>query len=133
VQFAGFSRLQINHGRAGSTAQQIRHGRDFAAGQGMRAVLQCQGAFPQDAGVDWLFDVSFGTGAAPRDWPPLSSSQPFCGFSGGLGPDNVRARLAYAPVAPGVAYWIDMESGVRTDGRFDTAKCAAVCAAVFDT
>jgi hypothetical protein len=131
VQFAGFSRLQINHGRAGSTAQQIRHSRDFAAGQGMRAVLQCQGTFPQDAGVDWLFDVSFGTGAAAREWPPLSSSQPFCGFSGGLGPDNVQARLASAPVAPGVRYWIDMESGVRTEGRFDPAKCAAVCEAVY--
>jgi hypothetical protein len=133
VQFAGFSRLQINHGRAGSTAEQIRHSRDFAAGQGLRAVLQCQGAFPQDAGVDWLFDVSFGTGAVAREWPPLSCSGPFCGYSGGLGPDNVRARLASAPVAPGVPYWIDMESGVRTDGRFDTAKCAAVCEAVFGT
>jgi hypothetical protein len=132
VQFAGFSRLQINHGRAGSTAQQIRNSRDFAAGHGMRAVLQCQGSFPQDAGVDWLFDVSFGTGAAAPEWPPLSASQPFCGYSGGLGPQNVQARLARAPVAPGVPYWIDMESGVRTDGRFDTAKCAAVCEAVFD-
>jgi hypothetical protein len=131
VQFAGFSRLQINHGRAGSTAEQIRNGRDFAARQGMRAVLQCQGAFPQEEGVDWLFDVSFGTGAAPREWPPLSASQPFCGYSGGLGPNNVRGRLASAPVAAGVSYWIDMESGVRTEGRFDTAKCAAVCEAVF--
>jgi phosphoribosylanthranilate isomerase len=99
----------------------------------MRAVLQCQGAFPPDAGVDWLFDVSFGTGAAAREWPPLADSQPFCGYAGGLGPDNVHARLARAPVAPGVRYWIDMESGVRTEGQFDTAKCAAVCEAVFGT
>jgi hypothetical protein len=28
-------------------------------------------------------------------------------------------------------YWIDMESGVRTDDRFDIEKCRAVCEAVF--
>jgi hypothetical protein len=30
-----------------------------------------------------------------------------------------------------VAYWIDMESGVRTGGWLDVAKCEAVCRAVY--
>lgn len=39
--------------------------------------------------------------------------------------------LAKLDIAPGAAYWIDMESGVRTQGRFDLAKCEAVCRAVY--
>jgi hypothetical protein len=131
IDLAGFSRLQINHGRAGSNVQEILNSIDFAAAAGVRAALQCQGAFPSIIGVDWLYDVSFGTGAQAGNWPALSSAQPFCGYSGGLGPDNVRSRLEDVPVAPGVPFWIDMESGVRTQGRFDVEKCRTVCEAVF--
>jgi hypothetical protein len=41
---------------------------------------------------------------------------------------DILARIA-AP--DGALYWIDMESGVRTDGVFDLAKCEAVCRAVY--
>jgi hypothetical protein len=36
-----------------------------------------------------------------------------------------------AAVASTGPYWIDMESGVRTDDRFDLGKCRAVCDAVY--
>ena len=29
-------------------------------------------------------------------------------------------------------YWIDMESGVRTDGLFDLEKCERVCRLVYN-
>jgi hypothetical protein len=32
----------------------------------------------------------------------------------------------------GQPYWIDMESGVRTDDRFDLDKCELVLMQVFD-
>jgi hypothetical protein len=131
LHLAGFSRLQINHGRTGSNVQEILNSIDYAATAGVRPALQCQGAFPSIVGIDWLYDVSFGTGAQAGDWPALSTAQPFCGYSGGLGPDNVRNRLARVPVASGVPFWIDMESGVRTQGRLDIEKCRAVCEAVF--
>jgi hypothetical protein len=131
LNLAGFARLQINHGRAGSNVQEILNSIDYAAAAGVRPALQCQGAFPSIVGVDWLYDVSFGTGAQAGTWPALSTAQPFCGYSGGLGPDNVQSRLALAPVAQDIPFWIDMESGVRTHGRLDVDKCAAVCEAVF--
>lgn len=132
LDLAGFSRVQINHARAGSNDDEIRNSARYAARQGARAALQCQGDFPDDLRVDWLYDVSFGTGVRPSTWPAAHARLPFCGYSGGLGPDTVRATLSRLPIAAGASYWIDMESGVRTDGRFDLAKCEAVCRIVFD-
>jgi hypothetical protein len=131
LSLAGFQRLQVNHGFAGSTPAQVARCTAFGRAHGVRAVLQCQAAFPPDDGVDWLYDTSFGRGARPTDWPPLAPGGPFCGFSGGIGPDNVRDVLARIDAPAGVPFWIDMESGVRTDGAFDLAKCEAVCRAVY--
>lgn len=132
LDLAGFSRIQVNHGRDGSGESAIRHCATFAARHGVRAALQCQDAFPADERVDWLYDVSFGTGVRPARWPAVRGALPFCGYSGGLGPATVGDALRSFPVSPGAAYWIDMESGVRTDGRFDLARCAEVCRIVFD-
>jgi hypothetical protein len=132
LDLQGFSRAQINHTRSGSSDGEILHSALFGARHGLRVALQCQGEFPADGRVDWLYDVSFGTGVRPTSWPAAHARLPFCGYSGGLGPDNVGATLAQLPIAPGAGYWIDMESGVRTANRFDLEKCAAVCAAVFD-
>lgn len=130
LDLSGFARLQINHGRAGSTPEEVGHCAAFGARHGVRAALQCQGPFPALQGVDWLFDASFGTGKRAERWPSLISAIPFCGYSGGLGPDNVHEELAKIGVS-GLAYWIDMESGIRTAGRFDLDKCLAVCEAVY--
>jgi hypothetical protein len=131
LNLGGFSRVQINHGRTGSSMQEILNSIEYGARAGVRPALQCQGPFPSIMGVDWLYDTSFGTGAQTDAWPELPAGQPFCGYAGGLAPDNVQQNLLRMPVATGIPFWIDMESGVRTDGRFDIAKCAAVCEAVF--
>ena len=127
-----FTRLQINHGFHGSSVEQVRQCSNYAGRIGARAVLQCQGDFPEDPRVDWLYDVSFGRGSRPTTWPVLPRGAAFCGFSGGINADNVREILALIAAAPGSTYWIDMESGVRTDGLLDLGKCEAVCRAVFD-
>ncbi len=129
----GVQRVQVNHGFEGSTPAQAAAARDYGRRFGVRAVLQCSGAFPlAQTGVDWLYDVSFGTGAHPDRWPaPPPADGPFCGYSGGIGPDTVADVLARIAAPQGAVYWIDMESGVRTDGAFDLAKCEAVCRAVY--
>jgi hypothetical protein len=131
VAVTGVQRIQVNHSFQGSTADQIAAARDYGRRMGVRAVLQCAGAFPDEAGADWLYDVSFGTGVKPEDWPALTASGPFCGYSGGIGPATVTDILARIAAPAGALYWIDMESGVRTDGAFDLAKCEAVCRAVY--
>lgn len=132
MNLAGIQRAQINHSFSGSDARQTINAVLFARRHGVRAVLQCSQEFPDDSRVDWLFDTSFGTGAAPTHWPQLPQGSAFCGLSGGLNHINVRQRLESVAPPAGAVYWIDMESGVRTDGWFDLAKCEAVCRAVFD-
>ena len=132
ISLAGFQRVQVNHSFSGSNESHIANSSLFGRRHGVRSVLQCLGAFPMDLRVDWLFDTSFGKGAAPSAWPSLPSRGPFCGFSGGLNPNTVRPVLERIAAPQGALYWIDMESGVRTNGRLDIEKCEAVCRAVYD-
>jgi len=132
VAVAGVQRVQVNHSFQGSAPGQVAAARDYGRRLGVRTVLQCADAFPAETGVDWLYDVSFGTGVKPDRWPvPPVADGPFCGYSGGIGPDTVGEILARIAAPGGAVYWIDMESGVRTDGAFDLAKCEAVCRAVY--
>jgi len=73
-----------------------------------------------------LFDGSAGRGVSPQQWPaPLAGH--FCGYAGGLRPENVLENIEkIAQVAGDYETWIDMESGVRTDDRFDLAKVRQV-------
>ncbi len=129
VDLRGFARLQLNHSRQGSSEAAIANAYSYCLGQGLRLALQCQGEFPADTRADWLFDVSFGAGARVTAWPVVHRSHPFCGFSGGLSPTTIGEALSKFRAA--VDYWIDMESGVRTDGLLDLGKCAQVCKLIY--
>ena len=73
-----------------------------------------------------LMDSSRGTGVVPTSWDaPALFAQTLCGFAGGLGPDNVAAVAAQLN-ARALPYWLDMESGIRTDNQFDLAKARAI-------
>lgn len=73
-----------------------------------------------------LFDASAGKGISPDKWDaPLEGH--FCGYAGGMNPDNVASNIdMISRVAGGKETWIDMETGVRTDDRFDLAKVRRV-------
>ena len=70
----------------------------------------------------WMFDVSGGRGVLPEEWiKPKNGS--YAGFAGGLNPDNVCDQLKKINKINGKnPYWIDVESGVRTDDKFDLGK-----------
>lgn len=68
-----------------------------------------------------LFDPSGGRGLEAPAWPrPPAGAENRVGYAGGINPSNVERVLTRLNERPG-AYWIDMESGVRTDDRFDLA------------
>jgi len=122
-----FQRCQINTADPMLKPSNIGN---WAAIRNLRAILQCRADFPKVSSVDVLFDASGGRGIFPGDWPKAVNTT-FCGFAGGLRPDNVAAAVAMMS-ARATRYWIDMESGVRDDqDRFDLAKCRAVCEAVY--
>jgi hypothetical protein len=73
-----------------------------------------------------LYDPSGGRGAVQDagSWPE-SFLGVYMGFAGGIGPDNVGDVLDDIGDRP-EPFWIDMESALRTDDRFDIDKCRKV-------
>ncbi len=123
-----FARVQINTADPAVKPSWVG---DWAAKRNVRAILQCRGAFPRVASVDVLFDASGGRGIVPNEWPDAVKTT-FCGFAGGLRPDNVKAAIESIQHRVSAPYWIDMESGVRDENDlFSVAKCRAVCEAVY--
>lgn len=75
-----------------------------------------------------LFDTSGGGGLSPQEWP-AAWPDVYCGYAGGLGPDNLERELERIAVAAGDAtVWIDMERKVRSvnDRQFDLDKVADI-------
>jgi len=71
-----------------------------------------------------LFDLSGGNGVVPDEWP-AGFHGVFCGYAGGLGPDNLKEQLERIESAVGPDdIWIDMETKVRSDEdkQFDLKK-----------
>ena len=80
--------------------------------------------------VQILYDTSGGHGVSPKSWPePIKGLA--VGYAGGLRLENLEDQLhKIEEVAKDRSVWIDMESGVRTDNRFDLDKvkqCLEIC------
>jgi hypothetical protein len=134
-----YQRIQVNGWRP--SGQEFR---SVVTGESREFILQARceedlqraaieiSAIKDEALEEWtgsvsvLYDVSGGQGIAPMSWPlPIPRVGTYLGYAGGIGPDNVVAvLLAIGPLAHD--FWIDMESGVRTDDRFDLAKVRRV-------
>lgn len=73
-----------------------------------------------------LLDESKGKGVYPDSWDiPSTLINSYCGFAGGINPDNVSNAVATMSTFD-VPYWIDMESGIRSYNNFDMKKARAV-------
>lgn len=83
-----------------------------------------------DSRVSVLLDASGGQGIdTPIKVLPNTEKQFKVGYAGGINPSNVTDKLAYLLQNDQVGdFWIDMESGVRTNDWFDTNKVRMVLA-----
>lgn len=76
-----------------------------------------------DAGINAapLFDRSGGAGVLPIEWrQPIL---PMCGYAGGLSPENLQEQLQLIDkVAGDVPIWVDAETGIRSQEKFDLKK-----------
>lgn len=77
-----------------------------------------------------LFDTSGGLGIRADKWPkPLKGK--ICGYAGGIGPATAAQDVETAfECTDGAPCWIDMESLVRSDDKFDASLARSVLAAV---
>lgn len=74
-----------------------------------------------------MFDTSGGRGILTKEWPEHPGI--FCGYSGGLGPDNIADELKRIEQVVGdKTIWIDMETKLRNKSdKFDLDLCKRVC------
>ena len=83
-----------------------------------------QEALKQKTNFGVLFDQSGGIGKSPETWPePILNV--FCGYAGGLGPDNLKEELdKISQVSGNKEIWIDAETKIRSDDNnlFDLNK-----------
>ena len=116
-----FSRIQVNGDwinllpRSGGTIYQSRD----------------ETGWPEYDAVDYLFDQSGGRGQVSEVFPPCPLGK-YVGYSGGITPENVTDILFKIGADKGCKYWIDIETGVRTNGWFDLNKCRRILKAVYD-
>ena len=73
-----------------------------------------------------LFDKSGGHGDLAIIWPIANDSRVNrSGYAGGLTPDNLAEQIPLIRISACGAAWIDAETGLRTDDRFDMRKAWA--------
>lgn len=133
-----FNRVQLNfHGQFHKGHPSLGSVLDFY--KEYQFILQCDGV--NDSAVEKLcaeqtraracsplFDTSGGAGRLPDSWPRAWEDS-YCGYAGGLGPDNVLEQLDRIYVASmELPFWIDMERRVRSedDWQFDLQKVGRV-------
>ena len=82
--------------------------------------MACQRTFLDN--VSKLYDGSRGTGVEPSEWPQTDFPG-YVGFAGGLDPDNIKRTLdVLCSRDDDRHFWLDLETGARTDDKFDTKK-----------
>lgn len=125
-----YDRVQLNGFYA------TREVETFVGSMGVEWILQCKSereafdaaalanALPGNR-ISALWDCSGGRGVRPPHWlvaPPGLR----LGYAGGITPENVVDTVSKISLLSDQDFWIDIESGVRTDDRFDLEKVRAV-------
>jgi hypothetical protein len=85
-----------------------------------KTLVRCQHTFLNN--VVFLHDASRGRGKVTTDWPE-PGVEGYIGYAGGINPENIRAVLDNLCERDDPRhFWLDLESGARTDDRLDYRK-----------
>ena len=71
--------------------------------------------------VAGFFDTSRGKGKLPASWPKALEDV-YCGYAGGLNPDNLEENLEKISQVANVPAWIDVQTGVAIEGKINFEK-----------
>ena len=122
-----FDRIQVNRATGCYNLDALAA---FAATIATEVIVQHRSStFPEPiSGLAFLQDQSGGRGQLPSYWAQPAHPEQMLGYAGGLSPDTVEDAVRHMPAKH---FWIDMETGIRTDDWLDLDKCEAVCRAIF--
>lgn len=70
-------------------------------------------------------DNSGGTGKTENTW--FENEDLMFGYAGGLSEENVISAIENINKVYNGTYWIDMETKIRTNDKFDIKKCENIC------
>lgn len=132
IDFNKVGRVQVNSSERDEKAM-ITLAR-FSMYIGKPVIMQWGGDnFPYVPGVDLLFDRSGGRGIAPGQWPSpedinlVAGRSSRIGYAGGLSPTTLPLMLeSIVKAARRKSFWLDCETGVRTNDLFDPVKVQAM-------
>jgi hypothetical protein len=132
----GYDKVQVNVGKPVDEAfvRKLMKWEEFYRVEVILQVTQ----IPNNNQFVYLFDASRGKGVrggVDTPWathpmvlnPHMNYVRP-PGYAGGISPDNILdVCTELTPVAQHYGYYLDMESGIRTDNEFDIDKCQQIC------
>ena len=75
----------------------------------------------QNLNIAGFYDVSHGKGKTQENWPK-APEKAYCGYAGGLNPMNLAENLQDISQVAQAPSWIDVQTGVRTNNKFDLDK-----------
>ena len=123
-----FDRIQLN------AAGYEKFTEDLSFPEDKTVIIQLQSKKPKlyhqfghIANVVGFCDNSGGRGVFSHDWFTPENETKLFGFAGGIDTNNILDVIQTIDSQYEGPYWIDMESGVRTNDKFDIKKCEEIC------
>jgi hypothetical protein len=118
-----FKRFQLNVSNIHKFSKEIsfREGKDFIIQ--LKDDTSLYDYYKDLPNVLGFQDNSGGLGKFEDNW---IDSDRYFGYAGGLSVENVEKVIEDLLIVNNSDFWIDMESSVRTNDRFDTKKCEEV-------
>lgn len=124
-----FDRIQINIPKTSRFSRSVEFPADkkiiIQIHPGTEEMFSCYKSNPNVQGFQ---DGSGGHGIVCEDW--MKPETGFFGYAGGICPENVVSVIGKIEAVCPSDFWIDMETGIRTNDRFDVEKCRQVCKAI---
>ena len=121
-----FARIQLNIPKTRRFSRELTFPEDkqiiIQLHEGTEDLFACYKHLPNVVGFQ---DASGGRGIAQTEWM-LPETEPF-GYAGGIGPENVVDVVREVSMVCEQDFWIDMETNIRTNDRFDVKKCEIIC------
>ena len=121
-----FNRIQMNIPRTNKFSKEITFPEDkqiiIQLHEGTEAFFDTYKNLDNIVGLQ---DSSGGHGVVETEWC-LPETEPF-GYAGGIAPENVVETVKAINEICDTDFWIDMETGIRTNDKFDIRKCEEIC------